>query len=456
MSHARYESWGRYPASRPSAVVPLLWRDSVAGVLEAARSPIAGRGTGGGERTGHNATVLPYGLGRSYGDSCLNNGGGLIDVSRLNRFIRFDAEHGVLAAEGGVAFCDVIEIIVPRGWFLPVTPGTKFVTLGGAIANDVHGKNHHGAGTFGHHVTWLELARSSGERVACSPAENEPLFRATIGGLGLTGVILSAEFRLRKIEGPLIESETIPFASLDEFMGLAAESDAMAEYTVGWVDSLSRGRSLGRGIFFRGRHAADQAPGPRRRRTVGVPFDFPRFALGSAATSAFNTVYFNAQKRRAGPRVGPYEPFFFPLDAVSGWNRIYGRHGFLQYQCAIPRAAGTEPVREILDRVARSRGASFLTVIKTFGDIPSPGMLSFPRAGVTLSLDFPAGDAALRLLDQLDGVVQAAGGAVYPAKDARMAPEMFEASFPNWREFQKHVDPGFSSSFWRRVTGVAA
>lgn len=454
MSRARHESWGRYPASHPAAVVPLFWTEQALSVV---RGPLSGqRGTDNGQPATSNETVLPYGLGRSYGDSCLNNGGALLDVSPLNRFIRFDQDQGVLTAEAGVALADILELIVPRGWFLPVTPGTKFVTLGGAIANDVHGKNHHRAGTFGCHIARLELARSDGERVVCSPSDNDSLFRASIGGLGLTGLILQAELRLKRIEGPLIESETIPFGSLDEFMTLSAESDAVAEYTVGWFDSLARGRLLGRGIFFRGRHAAKHAPAPRRRWSVGVPFDFPSFVLGTAATGAFNTLYFNAQKHRSGRKVGPYEPFFYPLDAVSDWNRMYGRRGFVQYQCVIPRAAGVEPVREILDRIARSHAASFLTVIKTFGDIASPGMLSFPRPGITLALDFPATVDALRLLDQLDQVVRAAGGALYPAKDARMAPEMFEQSFPNWREFQKQIDRRFSSSFWRRVTGAAA
>jgi FAD/FMN-containing dehydrogenase len=326
--------------------------------------------------------------------------------------------------------------------------------VGGAIANDIHGKNHHVAGTFGCHVTCFELLRSTGERVVCSPTENAELFRATIGGLGLTGVILWAELRLKRIPGPSIAMERIRFGQLDEFFELSA-ADRDHEYTVAWVDCLARGERLGRGLYMRG----DHAPGPNgsgpaapAASRLAVPFDMPAGLLNSATVAAFNAVYYRSQLRGRVERVVPYEPFFFPLDGVHHWNRMYGRPGFLQYQCVVPDETDRGPVRAILERISRAREASFLAVLKRFGAVPSPGLLSFPRPGTTLALDFRnRGARTLSLLDDLDAIVRDAGGAVYPAKDARMSGESFRRYFPAWEAFAAHVDPRFSSSFWRRV-----
>jgi FAD/FMN-containing dehydrogenase len=432
----QYQSWGRYPIVEPGEVKQIFWRSDVPD-LDAFEQP-----------------VLPYAYGRSYGDSCLNEGGVTIDVSHLRRFISFDENEGLLRCEAGVSLTDILELIVPRGWFLPVTPGTKFVSIGGAIANDIHGKNHHKAGTFGCHVTCFELLRSNGERLICSPGQNSELFQATIGGLGLTGIILWAEFRLKPIVNPYIDMDHIRFASLDEFFEISAESDQDYEYTMSWVDILIGGKNLCRGIFMRGNHnqSRELASKPvRNRLPLAVPIDLPSFVLNTLTVKAFNEVYYHVHKRVH--KVVPYDPFFYPLDSIHEWYRLYGKRGFLQYQFVVPYDNVHESMREILARIRKSGEGSFLTVLKKFGDVKSPGMLSFPRPGLTLALDFAYdGKKTLQLLADLDRIVLQSGGAVYPAKDARMTAESFQGFFPNWKEFAQYIDPKFSSSFWRRVS----
>jgi len=430
----RFESWGRFPRVCKQEVRSLRWRGDPLPAAE--------------------GTLLPFGLGRSYGDSCLNEGGTLLSTTGLDRLISFDHTTGVIRLEAGVTLADVLRFAVPRGWFLPVTPGTKFVTVGGAIANDVHGKNHHADGTFGRHVRAFELLRSDGSRLLCTREENAALYRATIGGLGLTGVITWAEIQLRPIHNPLIEAENVRFRNLDEFYEINAASERDYRYTVAWVDVLARGKNLGRGIYTRGNHAAPvtgDLPKLRWTSKITVPLDAPSGSINPLTVRLFNFAYYRRQLRRVRAGLMPYEPFFYPLDAVAKWNRVYGRRGFFQYQCVVPKE--TEAMRAILETIAASEEASPLVVLKTFGSLPSPGMLSFPREGVTLALDFPnRGERTFRLFERLDELVREAGGALYPAKDARMPPEMFRLSFPNWEEFARHVDPRFSSSFWRRVT----
>ncbi len=431
------QSWGRYPVVEPARVVPVYWRHEVP------------------ELASFEVPVLPYAYGRSYGDSCLNEGGVVLDVSHLRRLLAFDEREGVLRCEAGVSLAEILEVIVPRGWFLPVTPGTKYVSVGGAIANDIHGKNHHRAGTFGRYVTCFELLRSNGERLLCSPTENRELFAATIGGLGLTGVILWAEFRLKPIANPLIEMERIRFASLEEFLTLSEQSDRDYEYTVSWVDCLIGGKDACRGIFMRGNHvpATSRTIKQHGKLPLSVPFDLPSQALNTFTVKAFNALYYRSQVSHVVRKVVHYEPFFYPLDSIKDWNRLYGRRGFLQYQCVVPFEGGRESMRDLLERIRRSGQGSFLTVLKKFGAVPSPGLLSFPRPGLTLALDFAYhGWKTLQLLDELDGIVRQSGGAVYPAKDARMSAQSFQAYFPRWRELACYKDPKFSSSFWRRVT----
>ena len=422
------ESWGRYPRTRSDE----RW-------LHWASDPLPPVESG--------STMLPHGLGRSYGDSCLNDGSTLLHTRRLDRFLAFDAQTGLLRCESGVTLDQILRAFVPRGWFPPVTPGTRFVTVGGALANDVHGKNHHRAGTFGCHVERFELLRSDGARLLCSPHENAELYRATIGGLGLTGLVTWLELRLRPVRGPLIDMESVRFRDLHEFFALSRESDATHDYSVSWVDCLGK---VGRGYFVRGNHADAHEARKAAGDGIALPFDLPSFALNNLTMRAFNAVYARKQLRRvARARVG-IEPFFYPLDGIRHWNRMYGQRGFLQWQCVVPTA---DAIGTIMQRIRASGQGSFLAVLKTFGDKPSPGMLSFPRPDVTLALDFPMrGARTLALLDALDKLAIDAGGAVYPAKDARMSPATFRASFPQWESFAKHVDPAFSSSFWRRVT----
>jgi FAD/FMN-containing dehydrogenase len=434
----RVLSWGRYPKVTHRYVHKPAWDDQVPGILEAAAT----------------GCLLPFGAGRSYGDSCLNAGRDLVDCHRLNRILGFDASTGVVRCEAGVSLADIIETFLPKGWFVPVTPGTSFVTVGGAIANDVHGKNHHCAGTFGAHIKRLALHRSDSGLIACSSAENSDLLHATVAGLGLTGVIASADIQLKRVAGPWMATESIPFSSLRAFLDLSHESNDHYEYTVAWIDCFS-GKNA-RGIFFRGNHAANYPRKFRPQRGPTLPFALPAWVLNRWSVRAFNAAYYevHAHGKRAG--MAPYDEFFYPLDAIRQWNLLYGEQGFLQYQCVIPEEH-LEAVEELLERIARSGMGSFLGVLKQFGSAPPAGMLSFPRPGLTIALDFAMrGARTLELLRSFDEVVKQSGGALYPAKDARMSPAMFQSSFPQWHSLIPYIDPKMSSSFWRRVTVAAA
>ena len=429
-----YSSWGRYPKSTPLAVYRVDWTDE--------------------DLPTGSCSLLPYGNGRSYGDACLNSSGALLDMRGLDRVLSFDRSTGVLRCEAGILLSDILSLVVPMGWFLPVTPGTRFVTVGGAIANDVHGKNHHCAGTFGQHVLRLALRRSDRGVVLCSCTENADLFQATVGGLGLTGAILWAEIQLKPIANPAVDYETIRFANLDAFFELSEDSDQDYEYTVAWIDCLAHGKSLGRGLFMRGNHASprEKLPLPPPKAHT-FPVDPPLPLVNAWSLRVFNSLYYHKQISTVHRAVAHYETFFYPLDGILYWNRLYGRRGFLQYQCVVPPESARDSVRALLEAIAAARDGSFLSVLKVFGDRRSPGLLSFPRPGTTLALDFPnRGRSTLKLLDRLDEIVASSGGAVYPAKDARMSGENFQQYFPRWKQFQHHIDPRFSSSFWRRVT----
>ena len=401
------------------------------------------------------ARVLAYGNGRSYGDSCINDGGDLLLTRRLNHYCRFDEQTGQLECEAGVQLAEIIRDLLPRGWFPPVTPGTRFVTVGGAIANDVHGKNHHVAGSFGEHVESLVLDRSEEGRVFCSRTENPELFSATIGGLGLTGLITAATLRLRQVESGWINVRQQRFGSLDEFFSINDEAERRFEYTVSWIDCSASPARLGRGIYLAGNHASSADPGSTRRfpgaPTAGnVPFTPPVALVNRVSAKLFNEFYWRRAPEKREFQQSLY-PFFYPLDRLSGWNRLYGRDGLFQYQCVLADDAKTA-TRELLSEIARSNSESFLGVLKTFGDRPRVGKLSFPRAGVTVALDFPnRGSETLALFDRLDRIVESAKGAIYPAKDARMSRRMFESGYPEADEFVRWKDRRFSSSFWKRV-----
>ena len=389
---------------------------------------------------------LPFGMGRSYGDVCLNPGGLLWDMRPLDRFIAFDEQSGTLRCEAGVLLRDIQRLCVPRGWMLPVVPGTQMVTVGGAIANDVHGKNHHVHGSFGDHVRRLTLARTDGSVLECAPGDAR--FAATVGGLGLTGVIVDVGLQLRRVSGPWLTVETLPYRDLAEFMDLADASEADWEHTVSWVDCLSHS---GRGIFMRANPAPIDWPAPPSRRERRIPVVPPLSLVNPLSLRAFNAAYY-ALKRNRSTTVQHYEPFFHPLDALHDWNRIYGPRGFYQYQCVLPREHGRAATQALLDASARAGMGSFLAVLKTFAARPSAGMLSFAQAGVTLALDFPnRGPATLALFDTLDAIVADAGGRLYPAKDARMPRALFQAGYPRLHEFLPHRDPGISSSMSRRL-----
>ncbi len=400
--------------------------------------------------------LLVRGLGRSYGDCCLNEGGTVIRFDRMNRFISFDREHGILRAEAGVSLREILDYTVMHGWFIPVTPGTKYVTLGGAIANDVHGKNQTKDGTFGRHVRALELLRSNGERVTCDPQKNSELFRATIAGLGLTGVILWAEIQLVKVDGPYIDVETVPFEGLDQFFKVSESSEQSYRYTVAWLDCMAGGSGFGRGVFFRGNHSNKKLTKLNDKFTksikISVPLELPNFVLNRLSLSAFNFAYFNKNKLFPSRKTVHFDPFFYPLDSVGNWNLIYGKRGFYQFQCVVPQASREQGISSILDVIVRSRRPSFLGVLKCFGNLQSPGMLSFPMQGVTLCLDFPnEGKVTEELFRRLHALVLELGGKIYPAKDAWMTKREFESFYPVLEKFTEHIDPKFSSSLWRRV-----
>jgi FAD/FMN-containing dehydrogenase len=398
-------------------------------------------------------SMLPYGNGRSYGDVCLNRGGALLRTRGLDRFIHFDPAAGTLECEAGVLLSDIVDLVLPEGWFPPVSPGTAFVTVGGAIANDVHGKNHHRAGCFSAHLLDFDLLRSDGTTRRCSTQENRDWFEATVGGLGLTGLIGRAKLQLRRVPGPWVRGDSRRFGNLGEFFSLSKESDKDYEYTVAWIDCAASGAALGRGVFMRGNHAPDDAREPRRA-VLRVPLTPPVSLVNGASLALFNQFYFHRGSASQQDALWHYRPFLYPLDRILEWNRIYGPRGFFQYQCVVPEPAAEASMGEILHRISRSGVGSFLAVLKNFGPSTSLGMLSFARPGTTLALDFPnRGAATLKLLESLDEITRGAGGAVYPAKDARMSPASFQQYFPAWQRFTEFVDPKFSSSFWRRVTG---
>jgi FAD/FMN-containing dehydrogenase len=398
-------------------------------------------------------SVLPYGVGRSYGDSCLNDGNAIVRARDLDRLIAFDPATGLLRCEAGVLLSEIVEFALPRGFFLPVTPGTRFVTVGGAIANDVHGKNHHRAGTMGHHVERFELLRSDGSRLECSATQNAELHRATVGGMGLTGLVTWAEIRLAPVKGPWIRQKALRFRSLDEFFDLGEPLEREHEYVVAWLDCASPTPASTRGVLFGGDH--DESAEPARAR-VSLPFPVrPPFSLVNGGTlRAFNEIYYRVPRGDGREQRVSYEPFFYPLDGIASWNRMYGPRGFYQYQCVVPEGdTGRQALADLLGRISAAGQGSFLGVLKRFGSMPAAGLMSFPMSGYTLALDFPnRGATTLSLLEALDEVVRGCGGRVYPAKDARMSSESFRAYYPQWEAFSAFVDPRFSSSFWRRVT----
>ena len=429
-------SWGRVVRTPQRAASPQFRQDLIA--LVAARREVS---------------ILPVGLQRSYGDSALNSDGCLISMVGLNRFIALDLGAKRVRAEAGITLSDLLKVIVPHGLFVPVTPGTRLVTLGGAIANDVHGKNHHHAGTIGRYVTKIGLLRGDGSRVEIGPDTDSDLFAATIGGLGLTGIIEWAELGLAPIETSQLDVEIVPYGNLSDFWELAAQSNETHEHTVAWIDCTAKGGRFGRGIFSRANWSREGALVPHDdRRRLSVPIEAPGALLNATSISFFNRFYYASQKRKAGVQCLHYAPFFYPLDSIADWNRLYGRRGFWQYQCVVPRQTMKDAIGAIMKEITRSAQGTFLSVLKTCGNLQSPGLLSFPMEGATLALDFQnRGETTLKLFSRLDAIVGDANGRLYAAKDGRIPKDMWLAGYPNLKRFLPHMDPAIASDFWRRV-----
>ncbi len=402
-----------------------------------------------------DTSLLAYGNGRSYGDSCHNSGGQLVDMRSANRILALDTETGIAEVESGVLLSDLIAHVLPYGFFPAVTPGTQFVTIGGAIANDVHGKNHHRRGTFGCHVESLKLLRSDGKIRTCSAARNSKLFAATIGGMGLTGLIVSARIRLMAVPGADVMERVTPFSCIAEYIDIARQADEANEYAVAWVDQLATGRSLGRGLLLTANHMCDGYGRHGRVGRISVPVTPPFSVLNRPFLKLFNAAFYHRRAHgRPAPRRSSYQKYFYPLDGIANWNRLYGPRGLHQHQSVIPEEVAGEIVPELLAAARTAGHGSFLTVLKRFGDVLSPGVLSFPRPGYTLTLDFPnSGIRTTELMGRLDQITVEAGGAVNPYKDARMAAGVFERSFANWRDLEAQRDPAFMSDFWARTAG---
>ncbi|HXH59737.1 MAG TPA: FAD-binding oxidoreductase [Fimbriimonadaceae bacterium] len=407
-------------------------------------------------------SVLARGQGRSYGDAALNSGGELILTERLNRFLEFDSKRGVLKVEAGATLKEILDAMVPKGWFLPVTPGTKFSSVGGCVAADVHGKNHHRDGSFGQHVLSLDMVLADGSRYRCSPTEREDLFWATVGGMGLTGIIESVTFQMIPIETAYVKVRHRKAANLDVVFNVLEDDRFDDRYSVCWIDCLSRGKKMGRGIVMTGHHASkSEVPlmshDPLRlkpRKVKTFKREWPRFALNPMSIRMFNAYYFWREGRKREFRCD-YNEFFYPLDRINDWNKMYGKRGFVQYQFVVPMEGARECMRKVVGMFSRSRRASFLAVLKRMGP-EDKGLLSFPREGYTLALDVPLSNDLLAFLERVDEVVLDHGGRVYLAKDSRLPADTFRKMYPKIEEFlrvKRAVDPDwkFRSDLAKRL-----
>lgn len=407
----KLEGWGRYPRTEGLS----LWPATLSEIPQLLDRPL-----------------IPRGCGRSYGDSALASV--TLETGRCDHLLAFDESSGLLHCQAGASLNDILAVFVPLGWFLPVTPGTRFVSVGGAIASDVHGKNHHLDGCFSTRLEQIELLLADGSRVVCSHSERAELFRATCGGMGLTGVILTARLRLRKISSAHIDQTTHKAANLEEALELFERHHA-STYSVAWIDCLAQGAALGRSLLMLGEHSPEGELQLPKKPALSIPMDMPGFLLNRQSMQAFNALYYNRVRAPESHQRVSYESFFYPLDGVRQWNRLYGREGFIQYQFVIPREAGLEGLHTILRRIAASRRSSFLAVLKAFGP-SNDNLLSFPLEGYTLALDFKMEPNLLPLLEELDAMVLGHGGRLYLTKDARMSAATFKRSYPNWQQFQ--------------------
>lgn len=409
----KIEGWGRYPSFEAKVLTPSF--DSQC------------------KEFIKHKDLIPRGLGRSYGDSSLNSI--VLETSRLNHFIAFNHETGIISCQAGVSIREILNLVIPKGWFVPVTPGTGFVTLGGAIASDVHGKNHHIGGSFSQHVISFELLQGNGEKVTVTPFGMPDLFRATCGGMGLTGVILSATFQLIPIQSSFISQRTIRANSLEEVCELF-EANALSTYSVAWVDCLAKGKQMGRSLLMLGEHSINGGLDLGSQPKKSLPSDMPNWFLNPSSIKAFNFFYFHKSIFSPQNIDLPYQPYFYPLDAINNWNRLYGKNGFIQYQFVVPKAVGVEGLKRILDVISKSKKGSFLAVLKVFGK-GNENYLSFPMEGYSLALDFKMEPGIIDLVKRLDSMVLEMGGRVYLAKDALMSEQMFKSTYPQWQIFEE-------------------
>lgn len=404
--------WGNYPKIDAEVIAP----NTLNGCKNAIRTK----------------PLIARGMGRSYGDS--SNAKHILQTTYLDHYLHFDSKEGILTCEAGVKLRDILKLIVPHGWFLPVTPGTSFVTLGGAIASDVHGKNHHIAGTFCQYIISLNLLLGSGEIVTTSAIDKPDLFHATCGGMGLTGVILSGTIQLKPIQSSNIKQTTLKAKCLEDIYELFEEHQ-QSTYSVAWIDCLSKGNRVGRSILMLGEHNNDDQLEARMRQAITVPFYMPSKFLNNWTVKAFNVLYYGLASQGANLTL-PFQPYFYPLDKFNDWNKIYGRNGFVQYQFVLPKSEGAAGMRKILNKIRESGTGSFLAVLKMFG-AQNQNLLSFPIEGYTLALDFKMNIETANLIKELDALVVDLGGRIYLTKDALMSEQTFKITYPQWEQFEK-------------------
>lgn len=430
--------WGRYPTQSCHLIRPEKYRQ-----LHHQHTPSIARGNG-----------------RSYGDASLNEDNEVILTERLNRFLAFDDTQGILTAEAGVTLAEILDVIVPRGWFLGVTPGTQFATLGGCVAADVHGKNHHRDGSFANFVLAFELITANKQKITCSPNQNSEIFWATLGGMGLTGIIGTVTLQLHKIDNPYMRIRHRCANNLNKVFYLLGDARMDDHYSVAWIDCLSSGANLGRSVVMMGHHAPANSITKKTiiamPKTRSIPFDVPGILFNRSTIRWFNERYYQKQSQKTAPFFSHYQEFFYPLDSIHHWNRLYGKKGFVQYQCALPEANAFNGIKKLLEKISSRGSASFLAVLKRFG-AGNTAPLSFAMPGYTLALDIPLrSKKVFKLLDELDDVVAAHNGRIYLAKDARMKAEHLAKMYPRYQEWlatKKRIDPNnvFNSSLSRRL-----
>ena len=384
-------------------------------------------------RSNFKLNSIPYGNGRSYGDSCISEN--IVSFKNYNHFISFDEFNGLLRVQSGVLLEEIINVIISKGWFLKVNPGTKLITVGGAVSSDIHGKNHHVEGCFSECVNWFSLLIPSGEVIKCSRDENEELFLSTCGGMGLTGLIIDVEIQLKKVNSIYINQKMIKSKNLEETFNIF-ESIKNDPYSVAWIDCLSKGDKIGRSLVMSGKFCDDGVLEYSPKKKLNIPFNFPSFTLNTLTVKIFNWFYYNKVTKKISHQKVNFDSFFFPLDSIKNWNRIYGKNGFTQYQFILPKEESYEGLKSILNEISKSGKGSFLAVLKLYGK-ENKNYLSFPLEGYSLALDFKIDKGIFNLLDKLDEIVINHKGRIYLSKDVRVSKETFEKGYPHINKFRE-------------------